>query len=175
MITLTLVVMRGGTSVTSVAAVGWPAAGAVLGVEREALRLPSLLASVAVAERWACRLAAESRLAADDCEWLALALAVREAVANAMIHGNRLDPALPVRLLLDRAAYQITVTVSDQGRGFTPRVASDREVNLTPSGRGLVLIARGVDAMEVVRRTDPPRCDVVLVKHLPVNLSPKIK
>lgn len=157
--------MRGGASVTSLAPVGWPAAGAVLGGESDVLRLPSVVTSADVAERWVCRLAVESGLAADDCEWLALA--VREAVVNAVIHGNRLDPDLPVRLLLDRAERRITVTVSDRGSGFTPCVASDREVNLTPSGRGMILIAHGVDALDVIRRTDPPGCDVVLVKHLP--------
>ncbi|MBL7498114.1 ATP-binding protein [Frankia sp. CNm7] len=129
------------------------------------MELRSVLASIDIAERSAYRLAGESGLGSDDADWLGLA--VREAVANAVIHGNRLDPNLPVRLLLERDAHRIRVTIGDQGPGFTPEVAADREVNLTPSGRGLVLIAHCVDVMDVIRRTHPPGCDVVLVKHLP--------
>ncbi|WP_346434360.1 ATP-binding protein [Candidatus Protofrankia californiensis] len=87
-------------------------------------------------------------------------------MANAVIHGNRLDPDTPVRLLLAHDAHRITVTVGDRGPGFTPTPAADAPVNLTSSVRGLTLISHGVDALRVIRRTDPPGCDVVLVKHL---------
>ncbi len=87
-------------------------------------------------------------------------------MANAVIHGNRLDPDTPVRLLLAHDAHRITVTVGDRGPGFTPTPAADALVNLTSSVRGLTLISHGVDALRVIRRTDPPGCDVVLVKHL---------
>ncbi|MEX5632688.1 ATP-binding protein [Parafrankia sp. FMc2] len=139
-----------------------------VGVERTVLELRSTLSSIAVAEQRACQVAAESGLDPDDGE--RLGLAVREAVANAVIHGNRLDPVLPVRLLLDRDAHRITVTVGDRGPGFLPRPPDDGAVNLTPSGRGLILIAHCVDGVDVTRRTDPPGCDVVLVKHLPEGL-----
>jgi serine/threonine-protein kinase RsbW len=133
-------------------------------VTRTALQLRSVLASVALAEQRACRLAAESGLDADGLD--SLGLAVREAVANAVIHGNRLSPDRPVRLILDRDALRITVTIGDHGPGFNPDRDREGPVNLTPSGRGLILIAHCVDAMDVIHRVDPPGCDVVLVKHL---------
>jgi serine/threonine-protein kinase RsbW len=134
-------------------------------VERRVFHLRSVLASVSVAERQASRLAEEAGLDADSRDQLALA--AREAVANAVIHGNRLDPELPVRLRLDRDVHHVTVTVTDQGPGFTPGAAREPAANLTPTGRGLVLMAHCVDTVDVIRHTDPPGCDLVLVKHLP--------
>ena len=71
-------------------------------------------------------------------------LALREAVANAVVHGNERDPTKLVRIILaaaeDRSLFLI---VQDSGRGFDPaRVSSP--VNGTaihaPNGRGVFLM-----------------------------------
>jgi serine/threonine-protein kinase RsbW len=71
----------------------------------------------------------------------AVRLSVEEALANAIQHGNRQDPAKNVRLQfdLDRQKHQVTITVEDEGKGFKP--SADR-----PSkGYGLILIHQLMD------------------------------
>ncbi|MCI0567333.1 MAG: ATP-binding protein [Acidobacteria bacterium] len=52
---------------------------------------------------------------------LNLGLAVREAVANAIKHGNRLEEGKHVLILFRVEASRLVVAVRDQGRGFDPR------------------------------------------------------
>ncbi|MEV7771919.1 anti-sigma factor antagonist [Kitasatospora sp. NPDC086791] len=134
-------------------------------MEYGVLQLPSVLASIAAAEEFVCRLADELGLDEDGRD--RLGLAVHEAVANAVIHGNRFSPDKQVRLSARHDATRLTVTVSDEGPGFTPGPQPTGALNLTPSGRGLTLIEHCVDGLHVTRRSGPPSgCDVVLVKHL---------
>src|SRR5262245_37690681 len=51
---------------------------------------------------------------------LNLGLAVREAVANAIKHGNRLEEGKHVLILFRVEATRLVVAVRDQGRGFDP-------------------------------------------------------
>ncbi|MFD8750957.1 ATP-binding protein [Kitasatospora sp. NPDC059577] len=134
-------------------------------MEHVELQLPSVLASIAAAEEFVCRLADELGLDEDGRD--RLGLAVHEAVANAVIHGNRFSPDRQVRLAAHHDGARLTVTVGDEGPGFTPAAQPSGALNLTPSGRGLTLIEHCVDGFHVTRRTGPPPgCDVVLVKHL---------
>ena len=68
-------------------------------------------------------------------------LAVEEALANAIQHGNQQDPSKKVRFQfsLNRQRDELTITIEDQGRGF--------QHSSTPStgGYGLVLIHRLMD------------------------------
>ena len=52
---------------------------------------------------------------------LNLGLAVREAVANAIKHGNRLEKDKHVLVLFRVESKRLVVAVRDQGRGFDPR------------------------------------------------------
>ncbi|MFD7852941.1 ATP-binding protein [Streptomyces microflavus] len=49
-----------------------------------------------------------------------MCLAVREAEANAVLHGNRLHPGRRVRLDWETQEGRVRVTVGDEGDGFTP-------------------------------------------------------
>lgn len=71
----------------------------------------------------------------------AVRLSVEEALANAIQHGNRQDPAKNVRLQfdLDRQHHQVTIIVEDEGKGFKP---SD---DLPNKGYGLILIQQLMD------------------------------
>ncbi|MFI6577798.1 ATP-binding protein [Nocardiopsis sp. NPDC050513] len=129
------------------------------------LRLPSTLASVEAAEEWAWRIADASGLDGDGRH--RLGLAVREAVANAVLHGNRSDPGRFVDLRLREEGDRLRVEVGDDGEGFTPSAAVDRPdhrapVDLSPSGRGVAIIRRLVDEFTVTRRHTPPGTVVVL-------------
>ena len=84
----------------------------------------------------------------DEDESLNVALAAREAVINAITHGNRNDPALLVELVLATRGDELTITVRDHGEGFDPartKDPTDGDNLLRSSGRGLLLIRAFVD------------------------------
>jgi anti-sigma regulatory factor (Ser/Thr protein kinase) len=56
----------------------------------------------------------------------AVELALREALNNAVVHGNRLDAHKLVHVRCRcKVGEGISLTVSDQGQGFDPRTVSD--------------------------------------------------
>jgi serine/threonine-protein kinase RsbW len=83
-----------------------------------------------------------------------LALALTEALANAVKHGSKNNPALEVRCLAVAEDSALTVTVSDSGPGFDPTsVANPLEfAGLTAEhGRGLYMIRQLVDEVHFSR------------------------
>jgi len=78
-----------------------------------------------------------------------IALAVQEALANAVIHGCNSDPSQEVRCRLQRDPMgRIVIIVTDPGPGFRPEAISDpkRTENLYQDhGRGVYLIRQLMD------------------------------
>ena len=75
-------------------------------------------------------------------------LAVREAVANAIKHGNRQDPAKKVEVDVVIAAQELVIQVEDEGTGFDPEALDDPLApgnRLKPSGRGILYMKRFMD------------------------------
>ncbi len=102
------------------------------------LVLGSRFENIEVAERALVDLCKRAGCAEDEEYWLVTAL--REAVANAVRHGNRRDPERLVRIayLIDDST--ITIRVEDEGEGFDPADIPDPtapENLLRPSGRGI--------------------------------------
>lgn len=78
-------------------------------------------------------------------------LAVREAVANAVQHGNQLDKEKRVTVELWPLAGGITIRVTDEGDGFDPQEVPDPlapENLLKPSGRGILLMNKLMDEVK---------------------------
>ena len=73
-------------------------------------------------------------------------LLLREALLNAVIHGNRSDPQLQVSLVATAADGRLTLTVADQGPGFDWRagLATPPPPEAT-SGRGLTILTLYAD------------------------------
>jgi serine/threonine-protein kinase RsbW len=93
----------------------------------------------------------------DGDDGLNVGLAVREAVINAIVHGNREDPGLQVRVTFTAAAGGLEARVRDQGGGFDPAATPDPtegEQLLKSSGRGLLLMRAFVDEVEFHRHQD---------------------
>jgi len=84
----------------------------------------------------------------DGDESLNVAIAVREAVINAVAHGNRKDPRRKVDVTVKARADRIEVRVCDEGQGFDPAATPDPTAGdnvLKTTGRGLLLMRAFVD------------------------------
>lgn len=84
-----------------------------------------------------------------------IALAVQEALANAIVHGCGNDPSKQVRCSLKTDALgRIVIIVTDPGPGFSPEVLADpkRRENLhADHGRGVYLIRQLMDEVHFER------------------------
>jgi serine/threonine-protein kinase RsbW len=84
-------------------------------------------------------------------ESLNVGLAVREAAINAIMHGNKQDPAKVTNITLEVKDGELIAVVRDYGAGFDPDAAPDpteADNLLMTSGRGLLLIRAFVDSAE---------------------------
>ena len=79
----------------------------------------------------------------------AIGLAVGEALANAIVHGNHCDPEKTVRIFVAVNEYgDLLVSVKDSGLGFDPSWLPNpiaAENLLVPHGRGIFLIRELMD------------------------------
>jgi serine/threonine-protein kinase RsbW len=77
-----------------------------------------------------------------------MSVAVREAVVNAMKHGNRMDEDKRVAVNLVLHPRRLEVTVRDQGPGFAPEDVPDPlapENLLKANGRGIFFMRSFMD------------------------------
>ena len=87
-----------------------------------------------------------------------------EALANAVIYGNRRDPGKRVRVEVELNRERIAVRVIDQGAGFDPTDVPDPtlpEHLEEPGGRGIFLLHKLMDHVEYNERGN----EVRLVLH----------
>jgi serine/threonine-protein kinase RsbW len=78
-------------------------------------------------------------------------MAVREAVTNAVLHGNKLDETKFADVTLKTSAGCFEITVHDQGQGFDPANIPDptaEENILKTSGRGIFFMRNFMDEVE---------------------------
>ena len=79
-------------------------------------------------------------------------IALHEAIANAVLHGNQSDPSRSVRVrVYGQPGYGVVVAVRDQGTGFDPNAVPDprSEDRLhLQHGRGLFLVRQLTDFVE---------------------------
>jgi serine/threonine-protein kinase RsbW len=121
--------------------------------------------SVGEVEAAADKLAAEAGLNEDQC--FQIAMAVREAAVNAVLHGNEYDPSKQIDFTLENTGTALVFTIADQGKGLDPESLPDPlapENLLRGTGRGIFLIRAFMD--EVHFRQLHPGTELTLVKHL---------
>ena len=78
-------------------------------------------------------------------------LALEEALANAIKHGNQMDPNKSVHISCHIDEHRIRLVVEDEGQGFQLNDVPDptTEENLDkPSGRGIMLIRSFMSLVE---------------------------
>ncbi|MEM9556771.1 MAG: ATP-binding protein [Acidobacteriota bacterium] len=95
-----------------------------------------------------------ARLGLDDDPRHWVGIAVREAVANAIKHGNQQDPDKEVEVELAVAGEEAVIRVHDRGEGFDPESVPDPlapENLLRPNGRGIFYMRRFMDEITYAR------------------------
>ena len=98
-----------------------------------------------------------------------LKTAVAEATMNAMEHGNRYDPEVPVKIQVWRLKECLLVRIIDRGSGPPPSPNAevpDLEAKLegmqTPRGWGLFLIKNMVDELRVSGNPDHHTIELII-------------
>lgn len=133
--------------------------------KRMSYTLASTLESVNRAESLASE--AASRAGFSEDEQSNIAMAVREAAVNAVLHGNAYDPEKKVFVVYERTSDALVITITDQGKGLDPDGLPDPlapENLMKGSGRGIFLIRAFMD--EVKFRNIHPGTEITLIKHL---------
>lgn len=115
----------------------------------QALTLASRIDSIAEAATVAGQVA--TRLGFGDEAMFGIDMAVREAVTNAVLHGNQQSDEKFVEVVFANSLKELTITVRDEGAGFDPEAVADptAEQNLLKvSGRGILFMRNFMDAVE---------------------------
>ena len=110
------------------------------------LKLPSRIESIGEAAGAATD--AARRLGFAEDALFGVEMAVREAVTNAVLHGNRQDESKPVEVGLSGTQARLVITVRDRGAGFDPAAVADptaEENILKTSGRGILFMRTFMD------------------------------
>ncbi len=133
--------------------------------QRVSYMLDSTLETVDSAEQEASRIAAEAGF--NDDEVMRIAIAVREAAVNAVLHGNAYDPGKKVSLAFETTVHDLVITIRDQGQGMDLSKLPDPlapENLLKTSGRGIFLIRSFMDEVHI--HPSQTGTEIKLVKHV---------
>jgi serine/threonine-protein kinase RsbW len=97
------------------------------------------------------------RLGMDEDAAFGVDMAVREAVTNAVLHGNHQDEMKPVEIGFKSLPGAIEITVRDRGEGFDTRNVPDPtnpENLMKTNGRGLLFIRTFMDEVHWARHPE---------------------
>lgn len=110
------------------------------------LSLASELPSIAAATDKAVEIA--RGLGYGDDALFGIDMAVREAVTNAVIHGNREDASVEFDMTITHDAQGLMIAVRDRGNGFNPEQVADptaAENLMATNGRGILFMRNFMD------------------------------
>jgi serine/threonine-protein kinase RsbW len=133
--------------------------------DRVSYTLDSTLETVDSAEQAASRIAAEAGF--DDEEVMRIAMAVREAAVNAVLHGNAYDPGKKVSLAFEKTGHDLVITIRDEGKGMDLNKIPDPlapDNLLKTSGRGIFLIRSFMDEVHI--HPSQTGTEIKLIKHV---------
>jgi serine/threonine-protein kinase RsbW len=115
-------------------------------LETSELSLPSRIETVAKAANAVADFVSRSGISEEAA--FGIDMAVREAVTNAVVHGNEQDEQKAVELTLKSSPEAVEITVHDQGQGFNPEEVPDpteSENIMKTSGRGIFFMRTFMD------------------------------
>jgi serine/threonine-protein kinase RsbW len=128
--------------------------------------MESTLESVNKAEQMADQAAAQAGF--DEDSRGAISMAVREAMINAVMHGNGYSPEKHVNLTFEQLGGNLVITITDEGKGVNPDDVPDPlapENLMKQSGRGIFLMRAFMD--DVTFRKHESGTEITLIKRLP--------
>jgi serine/threonine-protein kinase RsbW len=114
-----------------------------------------------------CRKLMEGRDVSEETKHWVL-MAVREALANAIKHGNSQDMAKRVHVDMQVAGDTLQIRIRDEGSGFDPETVGDPlapENRLKTSGRGIFYMKTFMDDVRF-GRTEGGGMEIILEKNL---------
>jgi serine/threonine-protein kinase RsbW len=118
-------------------------------VETTELVLPSRIESINAAAVAAAEFM--DRLGFSEVIAYGVDMALREAVTNAVIHGNKRDETKHVVVTLSNSPGSLEIVVRDRGEGFEPADVADPtdpQNLLKGSGRGILFMRTFMDEVE---------------------------
>jgi len=127
--------------------------------------LESTLDSVDTAEDLVLRAAKDIGFPEDELH--EIGMAVREAMVNAVVHGNRYNFHKKVHLTVGTEPDRLSIEITDEGEGFSKETLPDPladENLLRQSGRGLLLMQAFVDEF-AMGQVPPLGTQVRMVKY----------
>jgi serine/threonine-protein kinase RsbW len=134
--------------------------------QRVSYRMESTLESVNKAEEMADQISSQAGF--DEDVRGGISMAVREAMINAVLHGNAYDAAKRVNLTFEQSGHDLIITITDEGKGLNPDEVADPlapENLLKQSGRGIFLMKAFMD--DVRFRKLNPGTEITLIKRIP--------
>ena len=117
--------------------------------ERIEITISSRFENIELVQVIAEHLCENAGLDEDGSHWIGMA--VREAVANAIKHGNKLDVRKKVTVVFELQGADLQIRIKDEGEGFDPEKVSDplNPQNLMKtSGRGIFYIRTFMDQVQ---------------------------
>jgi serine/threonine-protein kinase RsbW len=130
--------------------------------------MESTLESVNKAEEMADQVASQAGF--DEDTRGGISMSVREAMINAVLHGNAYDPAKRVNLTFEQTGQDLVIQITDEGKGLDPNEIADPlapENLMKQSGRGIFLMRAFMDDVRF-RKLDPGT-EITLIKRIPGN------
>jgi serine/threonine-protein kinase RsbW len=130
------------------------------------MSLSSRFENIEMAQHLCAKLLEGRDVGEETKHWILMAL--REALANAIKHGNRQDLAKQVEVEMDVVDGTLQILVRDAGEGFDPAVVGDPlapENRLKTSGRGIFYMKTFMDDVRF-RRLSGGGMEIVLRKSL---------
>lgn len=122
-------------------------------MERESERIEIIISSrfenIELMQVIAEHLCENAGLDDDGSHWVGMA--VREAVANAIKHGNRLDARKKVYAVFDLSGPMLAIRILDEGEGFDPSKVGDPlnpQNIMKTSGRGIFYMKTFMDEVD---------------------------
>src|SRR5713226_2713280 len=130
------------------------------------MSLTSRFENIEMAQHLCSQLLEGRDVAEETRHWILMAL--REALANAIKHGNLQDLSKRVHLEMDVAGEILRIRIQDEGSGFDPGMVEDPlapENKLKSSGRGIFYMKTFMDDVRF-RQLEGGGMEILLTKNL---------
>jgi serine/threonine-protein kinase RsbW len=130
------------------------------------MSISSRFENIELAQHLCGKLLEGREVSEESRHWLLMAL--REALANAIKHGNRQDLSKRIHLEMDVVGQKLQISIRDEGEGFDPEAVDDPlapENRLKTSGRGIFYMKTFMDDVRF-RRIEGGGMEIVLTKNL---------